>query len=86
MLGRMFDVNLTTKIDFGAVTCPLMFRSGADDLAIPPSTTARWIAAQYGDRSTFHEVAGLGHYLMLEHGWELLSDTCEAWVAENVAA
>ncbi len=80
----MFDTNLTTNIDFAAVKCPLLFISGTDDRAVPPST-ARWVAAQYGDRAAFHPAESRGHYLMLEPGWEAIAATCMAWVSNNVA-
>lgn len=80
----MFDENETTKIDYERVTCPLLFVSGSEDLAIPPSTS-RLIAARYGSRATFHEAAGFGHYLTLEPEWKRISELCARWMV-NVAA
>ena len=75
----MYDINETTKIDFEAVECPLLFISGTEDLAIPPSTS-RTIAAKYGDKATFYEAQGFGHYLMAEKHWRRIADICLHWI------
>ncbi len=75
----MFDPNQTTKINYEAVTCPVMMVSGSDDLAIPPST-ARLIAERHGPNTTFHEAAGHGHYLMLEPAWAKIAALCADWM------
>ncbi|WP_428357603.1 alpha/beta hydrolase [Methyloprofundus sp.] len=78
----IFDENQTTKIDYDSVTCPVLMVSGADDLAIPPST-ARLIADQYGARATFHEAEGFGHYLTLEPEWKKIAELCSNWMNEQ---
>jgi non-heme chloroperoxidase len=77
----IFDENQTTKIDFNRVTCPLLFVSATEDLAIPPST-ARVIASRYGSQATFHEAEGHGHYLMLEPGWQEIAEVCCRWMKD----
>ncbi len=79
----MFDEHETTRIDYDACRCPVLMVSGSDDLAIPPST-ARLIAARYGDRATFHEAKGHGHYLMLEAGWREIAERCATWIEAQV--
>ena len=75
----MFDDNQTTRIDYDAVTCPVLMVSGTDDLAIPPSTS-RLIAERHGERATFHEAPGYGHYLTLEPGWREIAELCADWM------
>jgi non-heme chloroperoxidase len=75
----MFDQNETTKIEYDAVTCPVLMVSGTDDLAIPPSTS-RLIAERHGERATFHEAPGYGHYLTLEPAWKEIAELCADWI------
>jgi non-heme chloroperoxidase len=75
----MFDDNQTTRIDYDAVTCPVLMVSGTDDLAIPPSTS-RLIAERHGERATFHEAPGYGHYLTLEPAWREIAELCADWI------
>jgi non-heme chloroperoxidase len=77
----IFDENQTTKIDYAAVTCPVLMVSGSDDLAIPPST-ARLIAERHGSLATFHEAQGFGHYLTLEPEWKKVAEVCADWMIE----
>jgi non-heme chloroperoxidase len=80
----IFDDNQTTKIDYEAVTCPILMVSGSDDLAIPPST-ARLIAERHGPRVTFHEAQGFGHYLTLEPEWRKIAEVCVDWMTKHKA-
>jgi pimeloyl-ACP methyl ester carboxylesterase len=75
----MFDDNQTTRIDYGATTCPVLIVSGTDDLAVPPSTS-RLIAERYGERATFREAPGYGHYLTLEPAWKEIAKLCADWI------
>ena len=78
----MFDNNQTTKIDYDAVDCPVLVVSGTDDLAVPP-TTSRLIAERYGERATFHEASGYGHYLTLEPEWKTIAEFCADWIDQQ---
>ncbi|WP_339907984.1 alpha/beta hydrolase [Symmachiella dynata] len=75
----MFDNNQTTRIDYDAITCPVLMVSGTDDIAVPPSTS-RLIAERHGERTTFHEASGYGHYLSLEPAWQEIAELCVDWV------
>lgn len=75
----MFDNNQTTKIDYEAVTCPILMVSGSDDRAIPPSTS-RLMAERHGSCVTFHEASGYGHYLTLEPAWQEIAELCSDWI------
>ena len=78
----MFDENQTTRIDYQAVTCPVLMVSGTEDLAIPPSTS-RLIAERHGERATFHEAPGFGHYLTLEPAWKEIAELCADWTRKQ---
>lgn len=78
----MFDCHQTTKIDYDAVTCPVLMVSGTDDLAIPPSTS-RQIAERHGERATFHVAPGYGHYLTLEPAWSEIAEVCANWIDQQ---
>jgi pimeloyl-ACP methyl ester carboxylesterase len=75
----MFDHNQTTKIDYEAISCPVLMVSGSEDLAIPPSTS-RQISLRHGEHTTFHVAKGHGHYLTLEPGWQQIAELCENWI------
>ncbi|MFA3918238.1 alpha/beta hydrolase [Ruegeria hyattellae] len=75
----MYDENQTTKVDIDAVTCPLLFLSGSEDRAVPPST-ARAMAARYGDRAQFAEIEGACHYMQFDDGWEKTAQHCIDWL------
>jgi len=75
----MFDDNQTTRIDYGAITCPVLMVSGTDDLAVPPSTS-RLIAERHGERATFCEAPNFGHYLTLEPAWKEIAELCAGWI------
>ncbi len=75
----MFDDNQTTRIDYDAITCPVLMVSGTDDLAVPPSTS-RLIAERHGERATFLEAPGFGHYLTLEPAWKEIAELCIDWI------
>ncbi len=79
----LFDDNQTTKIDYDAVTCPVLMISGTEDLAIPPSTS-RLIAKNHGPQTTFYEADGYGHYLMLEPEWHRIAQYCTEWITARV--
>jgi non-heme chloroperoxidase len=77
----MYDINQTTKIDFESAKAPLLFLSGSEDKVVPPST-ARTMAACYGDLATFVEVEGRCHYMQLEAGWEKLAQRSLDWIEQ----
>ena len=78
----MFDENQTTRINYDATTCPVLMVSGGDDLAVPPSTS-RLIAERYGERVTFREAPGFGHYLTLEPAWKEIAELCADWIGRQ---
>jgi hypothetical protein len=58
----MFDESCATKVASDSVTCPVLVISGSED-EIVSSTTARRVAALYGENATFVEAEGHGHFL-----------------------
>lgn len=77
----IFDDRQTTRIDYDAVTCPVLVVSGTGDKGVS-THTARQIAARHGANATFHEATGFGHYLMLEPGWERVAAHCASWISD----
>jgi pimeloyl-ACP methyl ester carboxylesterase len=76
----MFDRERTTAVEAERVTCPVLVIAGSDDRVISLATGRR-IAQLYGDRATFHEAAGHGHFLLLEPGSQPLARRCADWMA-----
>jgi pimeloyl-ACP methyl ester carboxylesterase len=75
------DMNRASEVEASAVTCPILFLTGAEDRINPPTTVAR-IAARYAKAE--HVVFdGMGHWLIGEPGWERLADRALAWLGEN---
>ena len=58
---------------------PMLVLGGARDACFPPATLRR-LAAAYG--ATLHLFAGMGHDLMLDQGWEQVTDAVMGWVRE----
>jgi len=75
----MYDVNQVTRIDFDKARAPLLFLSGEEDKVVPPST-ARSMAARYGDLATFVQFEHRCHYMQLEDGWEEIARTSLEWI------
>lgn len=75
----MYDENQTTKVDIEAVTCPVLFLSGSEDRAVPPST-ARAMAVRYGDKARFVEIKGACHYMQFDTGWENTAQISIDWL------
>jgi pimeloyl-ACP methyl ester carboxylesterase len=74
------DMNRASEVDAGAVNCPVLCLTGAEDRINPPSTVER-IAARYGaDNEVFD---GMGHWLIGEPGWEKLAARALAWLKER---
>jgi pimeloyl-ACP methyl ester carboxylesterase len=81
----MFDDERITAVDAKRVRCPVLVVTSAQDKVVSAST-GRHIAELYGERATFHEAAGHGHFLLLEAGWERLAQLCVDWLEQILAA
>ena len=79
MFFWMFDDHAALKVDFDAVTCPLLVVSGTEDRAVNPET-CKALAKRYGARGTFLSAEGHAHFLFLEPGWERVAGEIEAWL------
>lgn len=82
MFFWMFDERRTTAVDAAAVTCPVLVVSGADDRVIS-AATARKVAGLYAN-SSFIEVPGRGHLLIMEEGAAELADRGADWLAKVI--
>lgn len=70
-------------IDARRVRCPILVLSGDDDRYVPLGR-ARRIAARYG--APLHVLAGRGHMMMREPGWEEGAAVIEGWLERAVPA
>ncbi|WNZ53735.1 alpha/beta hydrolase (plasmid) [Microbulbifer sp. MKSA007] len=78
----MYDLHQTTFVDPAKVTCPLLFVSGTEDKAVPPST-ARVMAERY-ETSEFLAVDGACHYIQFDEQWpETAAKICD-WLSRNL--
>ena len=68
-LGRIWQTPLRAT--------PMLVLGGAQDACFTPATLRR-LAAAYG--STLHLFAGMGHDLMLDQGWEQVTEAIIGWV------
>lgn len=75
----MYDVNQTTKVDIDAVTCPLLFITSSEDVAVPPSA-ARQMAARYGDLAQVIEVENSCHYVQFDTQWPRIAAQAIDWL------
>jgi pimeloyl-ACP methyl ester carboxylesterase len=78
MFFWMLDAANAAAVDTGAVGCPLLCLSGADDNLVSLAT-ARATASPYRD-AQFWEEAGHGHMLVVEPGAEDIARRIAAWI------
>jgi pimeloyl-ACP methyl ester carboxylesterase len=78
MFFWMFDQTAATRVDTGAVSCPVLWVDGAEKALISPAT-ARATAEAYSG-ATFWELAGHGHMLVLEPGAEDIARRIADWI------
>jgi non-heme chloroperoxidase len=78
MFFWMFDKTNATAVDTKAVRCPVLCLIGKDDKIVSPAT-ALATASSYGG-STFWELDGHGHMLILEPGAEDIARRIAGWI------
>jgi non-heme chloroperoxidase len=78
MFFWMFDQTNATAVDTKAVRCPVLCLVGNDDKIVSPAT-ARVTASAYAG-STFWELDGHGHMLVLEPGAEKIARRIAGWI------
>ncbi|HEY3777201.1 MAG TPA: alpha/beta hydrolase [Rhizomicrobium sp.] len=79
VLHWMFDLHRAAHVDARAVACPILCLAGAADRINPPETVRR-IARRYGGRARYEELAGHGHWLTGEAGWEKIAGGALEWL------
>ncbi len=70
-------------VDESRVRCPVLAVTGAEDRFFPPRVGRR-LAEKYG--AEYVELAGRGHLVPCEPGWEESADLIERWVARATVA
>jgi len=78
MFFWMFDKTNATAVDTRPVRCPVLCLIGKDDKIVSPAT-ARVTASGYPG-STFWELDGHGHMLVIEPGAEDIARRITAWI------
>ena len=73
------DAKRASEVQARDVVCPLLCLAGEKDQINPPSTVRR-IAARYGGRAVFEELAGKSHWLIGERGWEDVAARVLKWL------
>jgi pimeloyl-ACP methyl ester carboxylesterase len=71
------EMSIGVPVDARRVTCPVLVLTGDDDRFIPPSVAER-VAAKY--HADLRRLAGHGHMLPMEPGWEVVADTILDWL------
>lgn len=75
------DMSLTgVRVDTSKVRCPMLVITAEHDHFIPPSIVAK-IARRY--RTPLETVAGRGHMVVVEPGWQYTAELIVRWLAEN---
>lgn len=80
----MYDQKQATQVVFDGRNAPMLFLTGGEDKVVPPST-ARQMAARYGDLAALQEYPGKCHYMHLEDGWQELASNSLVWIRETVS-
>jgi non-heme chloroperoxidase len=78
------DPHRAKYVDDARVTCPVLVVAGSDD-ALHPPRMMRATAARYGDRATYLELTGHGHWLIGEPGWREVAERIADWIERAVA-
>ncbi len=78
MFFWMFDQTNATAVDTKAVRCPVLCLVGKDDKIVSPATARATASAYTG--STFWELDGHGHMLVLEPGAEDIARRIAGWI------
>lgn len=73
------DRRRASRVEAGAVTCPLLVVAGRED-RITPVRSVRRVAQRYGDRAEYRELDGHAHWLVGEPGWEAIATTVAQWL------
>ena len=60
----------------------MLLLCGKRDRLIPPSVCRR-IAARYGERVRYLELADHAHWPQVASGWEAVAQTCQAFIEED---
>jgi pimeloyl-ACP methyl ester carboxylesterase len=77
------DRNSPTRLDFANPDrAPLLFISGDADRAMPPAVVRRMYRAHRASpaRTDLRSFPGRTHWLIAQHGWEEVAQTCNEWI------
>ncbi|HHQ48456.1 MAG TPA: alpha/beta hydrolase [Acidobacteria bacterium] len=76
------DRRHASRVDFAAVTCPVLVIGAGKDRATPASAV-RKVAKRYATAS-YHELPDQAHWVLAQTGWQDVAALCARWLAEMV--
>jgi len=76
------DTSRTTFVDESKITCPVLVIAGGQD-RILPSSVIRKIAGKYQSVATYTEFPDHAHNILLEPGWEDVTESVHRWLQEK---
>ena len=77
----MLDSRRASSIDETMIRCPVMVAGSEHDRMVPVGIV-RKIAVKYS--ADYFEIAGHGHWVTEEPGWEEIAGTVERWIRKKV--
>ena len=73
-----------SRADASRVECPVLVLAGAED-RLHPLSMMRKVARRYERHSTYMELAGHGHWLVGEPGWQEIAEQVADWLDGPIA-
>ena len=74
-----FDSKRASNVDDSKITCPVLVIAGAQD-RITPASVVRKVAEKYKAVSTYQELANHAHWLIVEPGWQEITEYIADWL------
>lgn len=78
------DSMKAAQVDNQKVTCPVLVVSGKED-RITPARASKKVAKKYQPVSTYKEFENHAHFLLMEPGWEKVSEYVYNWLAGKLS-
>jgi len=78
----IIDGQKASRVDEKQVQCPLLVLAGGGD-KITPSSVIKKVAEKYGEQATYQELAGHGHWLVEEEGWDDVAAEVHDWLKKQ---
>lgn len=79
-LNWWLDPLMTTLVQPGRVTAPVLGLAGGRDMVHPPATVRRTVERLSGEMIVFE---AMSHWLLSEPGWESVAAACVDWIGRR---